>query len=105
MKFQKLICLLLAALLCAGMLAACGASTNKVDGSYAGDPGALDTELSKPEEGTSVTLPESQKLIRTNLSITDICYAAGFHSSSYFAKEFKKYYQKTPKEYRLAFNS
>ena len=47
----------------------------------------------------------AQKLIRTNLSITDICYAAGFHSSSYFAKEFKKYYQKTPKEYRLAFNS
>lgn len=43
----------------------------------------------------------ARKLAKTNLSITDICYDVGFNSTSYFAKEFKKHYQRTPKEYRL----
>ena len=42
----------------------------------------------------------TRQLTTTNKPITDICYAVGFNSTSYFSKEFKKIYQMTPREYR-----
>ena len=44
----------------------------------------------------------TRQLTITNDPITDICYAVGFNSTSYFSKEFKKLYQMTPREYRLS---
>lgn len=44
----------------------------------------------------------TRQLTTTSLPITDICYAVGFNSTSYFSKEFKKMYQMTPREYRAA---
>ncbi len=39
-------------------------------------------------------------LTGTDLSVTDICYKAGFNNVSYFIKMFQKYYGQTPKRYR-----
>ena len=43
----------------------------------------------------------TRQLTTTSTPITDICYAVGFNSTSYFSKEFKKIYQMTPREYRI----
>ena len=36
----------------------------------------------------------------TNYSLTDICFDAGFNSSSYFSSCFKQYFDMTPTQYR-----
>lgn len=36
----------------------------------------------------------------TNYSLTDICFEAGFNSSSYFSSCFKQYFNMTPTQYR-----
>lgn len=41
------------------------------------------------------------RLTNTEKSISEISWELGFSSPSYFVKAFKKYYDKTPKEYRL----
>ena len=38
-------------------------------------------------------------LLHTDMSITEIGYEVGFHSSGYFAETFRKYYQCSPTEY------
>ncbi len=39
-------------------------------------------------------------LLETDLSITEIAYAVGFHDCSYYTKYFRNYYGKTPREVR-----
>ncbi len=46
-------------------------------------------------------MSQSYKMVlETELPITEIAYAAGFHDSSYFTKYFREYYGKTPREIR-----
>lgn len=40
-------------------------------------------------------------LANTDMSITEIALACGFHSSSYYGKQFLRRYQCTPREYRF----
>lgn len=40
------------------------------------------------------------QLVRTNLSIKEICFAVGFNDVPYFNRIFKKYYGITPSQYR-----
>ena len=49
----------------------------------------------------SVRLAKAAEMLRDSHgnSITDICYATGFSSVSYFAKCFKEQYGKVPTEY------
>lgn len=42
----------------------------------------------------------AEQLRETELSITEIALQNGFNSSSYFNKQFRSVYQKTPREYR-----
>ena len=42
----------------------------------------------------------AQKLLTTNLSVTDISLECGFNDSSYFVKVFRKYRGLTPNQYR-----
>ncbi len=41
-------------------------------------------------------------LVLTSKSISDICYSAGFNSSSYFSKKFNEQYGMSPKAYRAS---
>ncbi len=62
----------------------------------------------KSETGKSVIeyklekqLSEASSLLKiTDMTIVEITFAVGFTNTSYFTKQFKKYYSKTPKEYR-----
>lgn len=42
----------------------------------------------------------SEMLQKTDMTISEICYAAGFAGASYFTETFKKHFGTTPKEYR-----
>ena len=42
----------------------------------------------------------SRKLLSTDMSVTDIAFAAGFNDLSYFIKTFKKLKGKTPADFR-----
>lgn len=50
-------------------------------------------------------LRASQHLLETDLNISQICYANGFNSLSYFNRQFKKYRLMSPKDYRSRFQS
>lgn len=51
-----------------------------------------------------IRLLKSEKLIKTtDLSISEIVYAVGFNSRSYFSKIFKKKYKYSPKQYQKLF--
>jgi two-component system response regulator YesN len=41
-----------------------------------------------------------QMLLQTNLKISDIGTAVGFHNNSYFIKSFHEYYGETPDKMR-----
>ena len=43
----------------------------------------------------------AELLVRTNLTVSEVCYQSGFNNRSYFYREFKKLYNSTPKEYQL----
>ncbi|SHJ07063.1 hybrid sensor histidine kinase/response regulator transcription factor [Pseudozobellia thermophila] len=43
----------------------------------------------------------SQLLKKTNLTVSEVCFRSGFNNRSYFYREFKKLYYKTPKDYQL----
>lgn len=45
----------------------------------------------------------SEMLLQTDMEITELCFAAGFNSSSYFAKAFRDSTGYTPREYRGKF--
>ena len=46
-------------------------------------------------------IQEAQKLLATDMSITDICFQTGFNSPTSFSRSFKKYTMFSPSEYRL----
>lgn len=62
MKFRRILTLMVAVLLTAGLLSGCGAMNSSYDAGYAPDAGG---SLSKPEENVQSTVPKNQKLIRT----------------------------------------
>ncbi|WP_437399515.1 hybrid sensor histidine kinase/response regulator transcription factor [Flagellimonas lutimaris] len=43
----------------------------------------------------------SQLLQKSNLTVSEVCFRSGFNNRSYFHREFKKLYHKTPKDYQL----
>ena len=43
----------------------------------------------------------AELLKKSNLTVSQVCYQSGFNNRSYFYREFKKMYNKTPKEYQL----
>ncbi|HUH28034.1 hybrid sensor histidine kinase/response regulator transcription factor [Gelidibacter sp.] len=43
----------------------------------------------------------AELLIKSNLTVSEVCYQSGFNNRSYFYREFKKTYNSTPKEYQL----
>lgn len=50
---------------------------------------------------TSLKMEEAARMLKTdNKNISEIAYALGFSDPAYFSKVFKKYFGKTPKEYR-----
>lgn len=50
----------------------------------------------------TVRLRHASELLRkTNLTVTEVCYRSGFNNRSYFYREFKKLFHKTPKDYQL----
>ncbi|MGC1632171.1 MAG: hybrid sensor histidine kinase/response regulator transcription factor, partial [Gelidibacter sp.] len=46
----------------------------------------------------------AELLIKSNLTVSEVCYQSGFNNRSYFYREFKKMYHSTPKEYQLRNN-
>jgi signal transduction histidine kinase/DNA-binding response OmpR family regulator/ligand-binding sensor domain-containing protein len=46
----------------------------------------------------------AQLLQKTSLTVSEVCFRCGFNNRSYFHREFKKLYHKTPKEYQLNHN-
>lgn len=60
------------------------------------------TGMSIHEYGSYLCIQRSAELLSsTNLNINEIAETVGFHNFTHFYKEFKKYYQMTPREYRL----
>ena len=54
----------------------------------------------------SVRLEHSKKLIQsTNMSISEVCFAIGFNSRSYFSKIFTERYKISPSEFKQSFLS
>ena len=51
---------------------------------------------------TQFRLSKSVELLRSDLSITEIAYATGFGSSSYYAETFRRYMGQPPSAYRAA---
>lgn len=50
----------------------------------------------------TIRLRHAAELLRkTRLTVSEVCYRSGFNNRSYFYREFKKLYHKTPKEYQL----
>jgi|26BtaG_2_1085354.scaffolds.fasta_scaffold00339_8 signal transduction histidine kinase/DNA-binding response OmpR family regulator/ligand-binding sensor domain-containing protein len=43
----------------------------------------------------------AELLIKSNLTVSEVCYQSGFNNRSYFYREFKKTYNSTPKDYQL----
>lgn len=43
----------------------------------------------------------AELLQKTGLTVSEVCYRSGFNNRSYFYREFKKIYHRTPKEYQL----
>lgn len=43
----------------------------------------------------------AELLVKSNLTVSEVCYQSGFNNRSYFYREFKKMYNSTPKEYQL----
>ncbi|WP_307810544.1 helix-turn-helix domain-containing protein [Gelidibacter salicanalis] len=43
----------------------------------------------------------AELLIKSNLTVSEVCYQSGFNNRSYFYREFKKTYNTTPKEFQL----
>lgn len=43
----------------------------------------------------------AQLLQKTSLTVSEVCFRCGFNNRSYFHREFKKLYDKTPKDYQL----
>src|SRR5690606_27592427 len=43
----------------------------------------------------------AELLIKSGLTVSEVCYQSGFNNRSYFYREFKKTYNSTPKEYQL----
>lgn len=43
----------------------------------------------------------AELLVKSNLTVSEVCYQSGFNNRSYFYREFKKVYNSTPKEYQL----
>lgn len=43
----------------------------------------------------------AQLLQKSNLTVSEVCFRSGFNNRSYFHREFKKLYHKTPKDYQL----
>lgn len=43
----------------------------------------------------------AELLIKSSLTVSEVCYQSGFNNRSYFYREFKKTYNSTPKEYQL----
>ena len=43
----------------------------------------------------------AELLIKSDLTVSEVCYQSGFNNRSYFYREFKKMYNSTPKEYQL----
>ena len=49
----------------------------------------------------SLRFEHAEEMIRyTDMSILDVCIASGFSDSKYLTKQFKQYYQMTPREFR-----
>jgi len=44
----------------------------------------------------------AELLKKSDLTVSEICYASGFNNRSYFYREFKKIYKSTPKGFQLA---
>ena len=42
----------------------------------------------------------AQELLKTNMPVVNVAMEAGFNSSTYFSTTFKKYFGKSPQEYR-----
>ena len=61
-----------------------------------------ETGISLADFVRRIKLEESVKLIRhSSKSITEIAYSLGFCSSQYYATLFKKYFGKTPRQFRM----
>lgn len=43
----------------------------------------------------------AELLLRSQLTVSEVCYQSGFNNRSYFYREFKKTYHSTPKEFQL----
>ncbi|HEX9150925.1 MAG TPA: response regulator, partial [Flavobacterium sp.] len=54
----------------------------------------------------TIRLKYAAELLRKNvLTVSEVCYQAGFNNRSYFYREFKKMYATTPKNYQLKYKS
>jgi len=54
----------------------------------------------------TIRLKYAAELLRKNvLTVSEICYQSGFNNRSYFYREFKKMYDKTPKDYQFKYIS
>ncbi|PZR16871.1 MAG: hybrid sensor histidine kinase/response regulator [Flavobacterium psychrophilum] len=69
----------------------------KVKDSYGLSPGDLIR---------TIRLKYAAELLRKNvLTVSEVCYQAGFNNRSYFYREFKKVYNTTPKNYQLDYKA
>lgn len=60
------------------------------------------TGLSIHDYGSYICMQKAaERLISSDLNINDIAESVGFHNFTHFYSEFKKFYQMTPREYRL----
>ena len=54
---------------------------------------------------TSKRLLAARKMLSSDASVTDICYACGFHDYSTFSRAFHTMFHMTPKEWRAQVNA
>lgn len=51
----------------------------------------------------NLKLTRAKELLISGLyNVSEVCFLSGFNDESYFSREFKKHFKKTPKEYKLS---